>query len=144
MTSAELNTLFGLTGLVIATATFFVGLYIGKRRRLTDQSAQRMDGVVRTYQDLFLPRTDGGMSALLKAGITSVKDNSEARAVIQKLTKINGLNPLSPHDDKLDKVNLLSFFERLRDSGHNPHSDNAVNKVLAAMEAKRDVGRREL
>jgi len=107
--------------------------YFTKRGYEKNTSETRIQGVVDKYQALFLPREDGGISALLSAGIALQKSDREVREVIRRLAVSNRVSPLSGIDDRLRDVDLLEFFCVFAKSRLNPYTASSVDKVLSEM-----------
>lgn len=129
--------IIGISGVILSAITFFIGMWASDRRHKANSSEQRIQNVVDSYQHLYVPRKAGGMSALLQSGVLLLNNDKEVRITCKRLDLINGFSPLSPHDIRLESVDLLAFFSVMRKHEISPLSTGCVNKVMNIMKGPR-------
>ncbi|MFH1687431.1 MAG: hypothetical protein ABIE70_07920 [bacterium] len=100
----------GIAGLVLLVVSNLITHRETKRRYERGGREVRIQRVFNKHQERFLPKQDGGISALLTSGVGLLENDGEVREVIRRLTVADGHSPLSGVDDKLADVDLLRFF----------------------------------
>lgn len=123
----------GVLGLVLSVVTYWAGVRHEKRRQSQDDSEVRINKVVDEYQELFQPRKDHGVPALIEAGALLLTSDQEIREVCRRLDLRNNTSPLEPWAEELQSMNLLQFFQAIRDHKLNPRHPDCVKLAREKM-----------
>ena len=149
-------TLVGIAGVVIAALAYFAGVQRGKRqsaevaahaRELQEQDhalqrelaahqrrGQGIDRVVASYVRIVRNHLSSGIYAVADSGIATLETNEDAIEALRRMRLEEGNDPLKGQREKLERVNLLTFFRFVRENGIN-FSQTSVDQVLQRMKA---------
>lgn len=77
---------------------------------------ERISSVVNKYHQLLVSHNSSDMVGLIRAGMATLKDDDEAREVIQSVANLQSQrNPLSNWQSDVEQVGILRFFQNITD-----------------------------
>lgn len=130
MTSNEL--LIGLGGIIFGILTYFAGVQRQKRQQGDAERSARISKVVEAYLTTLRERRSSGLHGLLKAGVPTLKDDSEIREACRLIEQHGEGSPLAPKDKVLENEDLHAFFAHAnRLCRHGPFDENIFNTFSA-------------
>ena len=102
--------IIGIGGLVLATLTYFAGVYRTEKRLEKDKAEERIAEVVKDYMHLRSTHKSSGLDGLQKAGVATLADDSEVRTAAKQIMSYGENDPLQRKAFLLDDIDLKEFF----------------------------------
>lgn len=113
--------LLGIAAVVLPVLTYFAGVQRTERRYEHGDRQARINHVAAEYLNLSqgFKRTDTGLSALIKAGIWTLKNDREIREVVGKIMDHGEESPFGAFHDRIMKLNLWEYFKVAKERGYD-------------------------
>ena len=111
--------IIGFGGILLSVLAYFAGVYRTERRYKKQDKDRRIDNVLARYMEFRKSNKTAGLDGLQKAGVATLKNDSEIRELVT-LIKHHGENdPLQRPAIKMDGIDLKAFFEKAADEEIN-------------------------
>lgn len=103
--------IIGIGGLILAALTYFAGVYRTERRHKIQEKEKRIENVLNRYIEFSKSGETAGLDGLQKAGICTLKDDTEIREVVDLIMRYGEIDPLQRPVLDMDSIDLKVFFE---------------------------------
>lgn len=125
--------LVGLGGLVLSVLTYFAGAQRAKRR----YDSQARDRRIQYVADLYVKNSQAsirsGPHGLHKAGILTLRDDSECREACERIAGHGERHPLKPYCEQLKGVDLHELFRMGDEASHEYFLGHSPIELLSKM-----------
>ena len=102
--------IIGIGGLVLSIMTYFAGVYRTERRLNDEDRMKRIEGVFDRYMEFRDRNITGGLDGLVRAGVATLKDNSEILE-LENMIISHGEKPPLGKNNELSGKDLKVFFD---------------------------------
>jgi hypothetical protein len=106
----DLEIIFGLGNLILPILTYFSGVQRTESKYEHGDRQARISHVSAEYLKLSQGHRNSGVSALIQAGIWTLKDDPEIRAVIQTVIDHGDGSPFGSFHERMMKIDLWGYF----------------------------------
>ena len=113
------NLIIGLGGILLSVLTYFAGVYRTERRHNKQDKSKRIQYVLARYMEFRKNNKTAGLDGLQKAGVATLKDDSEIRELVSKIIQHGEDDPLQRSSLKMNGVDLKLFFEKASEEKFN-------------------------
>jgi hypothetical protein len=118
------NLIIGLGGILLSVLTYFAGVYRTERRYKKQDKGKRIEHVLARYMEFRKNNKTAGLDGLQKAGVATLKDDSEIRELASIIIKHGENDPLQRSALKMDGIDLKLFFEKASEEKINYYSSD--------------------
>ena len=99
-------------GVLLSALTYFAGVYRTERRYKKQAKEKRIENVLNRYMEFRKSNKTAGLDGLQKAGVGTLKNDSEIREVVNLIMQYGETDPLQRPALQVDGIDLKVFFEQ--------------------------------